>query len=93
MFYNLRDKNGNKLYACCNWQNNQHKIYNAHDIAFCALYDAKTNEEIENAEAYNSKVDIAMEWIDNVKNDGLVYAPYEACQIIKELIVCYDLRH
>ena len=38
-------------------------------------------------------VDIAMEWINNVKNDGLVYAPYKACQIIKELIVCYDLRH
>lgn len=93
MFYNLRDKNGNKLYACCNWQNNQHKIYNAHDIAFCALHDAETIEEIEKAEAYNSMVDIAMEWINNVKNDGLVYAPYKVCQIIKELIVCYDLRH
>lgn len=32
-------KDGTKLYPCCGFEENQHKLYNAYDVAICALYD------------------------------------------------------
>ena len=42
-----RDKiTGKKLYPVCGWEENQHKIYNAHDRIMIRIYEAqKTGKE------------------------------------------------
>ena len=89
MYKNLRTKDGKKLYAVCRWESNQHKIYNAYDRAMIRCYEEGTEEAFKHRE----KIETALKWIDNVKDDGLVYAPWEEYKLIKELIGGYDLRH
>lgn len=89
MYKNLRTKDGQKLYAVCRWESNQHKVYNAYDKATIKWYDERSVEALQNLE----KIETALKWIDNVKDDGLVYAPYEEYKLIKDIIVYYDMTH
>ena len=88
-------KNGTKLYHCCSFEENEHKIYSAHDRAMCELYKAQDSENWDTVdEIYYQldKIDIALNYVNCVYN-GLIYAPYEDCQIIKEIVTKYDSRH
>ena len=88
-------KNGTKLYPCCSFEENEHKIYSAHDRAMCELYKAQDSENWDTVdEIYYQldKIDIALNYVNCVYN-GLIYAPYEDCQIIKEIVAKYDSRH
>ena len=38
-----RNKAGKKLYPVCKWEDNQHKIYNAHDRIMIRIYEAQEN--------------------------------------------------
>lgn len=44
-----RNKAGKKLYPVCKWEDNQHKIYNAHDRIMIRIYEAQENggEDLE----------------------------------------------
>jgi hypothetical protein len=88
-------KDGTKLYPCCSFEANQHKLYNAYDVAMCALYDAEENNDSEamnRAQEAVDRVETALGWEYCVYN-GLIYAPYDVYKIIKDIVVAYDLRH
>ena len=88
-------KDGTKLYPCCRFEENQHKLYNAYDRAMCALYDAEDNndsEAMDRAQEALDRVETALDWEYCVYN-GLIYAPYDVYKIIKDIVVTYDLRH
>lgn len=87
-------KDGTKLYPCCSYEENEHKIYNAHDRVMCELYKAQDSEDWDTVdEIYYQldRIDRALNWVNCVYN-GLIYAPYEDYQIIKEIVITYDLR-
>lgn len=95
MFYGLKTKDGTKLYAVGSWEKLQHKVYTAYDKAICDRDDAwnhGTQEEIDRAEERFSQVEQAMDWVDNVKDDGLVYAPWDKRELILGIGIAYDCR-
>lgn len=85
-----RNKDGEKLYPVCNWERNQHKVYNALDRAV-----VKCIEEEYSADSCDwlDKVERAMEAIDSHVYDGIVYATWEDGQILRDVIGGYDARH
>lgn len=89
MYKKFISKNGEKLYCVCRWETNQHKIYNFYDKAMIRWYDEMSLESLENLE----NAEMAMKWIGNVKDDGFVYAPYEAYKLIRDIIGYYDMTH
>ena len=91
----ITKKDGTKLYPCCGFEANQHKLYNAYDEALSALYNAEyTNdsEAMDRAQEAVDRAEIALDWEHCVYN-GLIYAPYDVYKIIKDIVVTYDLRH
>lgn len=79
-------KTGRKLYPVCSWEDNQHKLYNAHDRIMNAIYDGKADydqlERIEKAiDAFNSYI-----------INGMVYATYEDSVLIKDYVWAYNAR-
>ena len=85
-----RDKQGFKLYPVCNWEANQHKIFNAHARAMVYCYDTdwcdKAVQELE-------RVDKAMNAINQYVINGMVYARYNDYRLLKDIIAAYDARH
>lgn len=84
-----RNKQGQKLYPVCSWENNQHKLYNASDRA--TIRWAETNSEEALAEC--NEIDRLIEVFDGCVINGLVYAVYEDYKKIKDYIAAYDARH
>lgn len=82
----FRNKDGKKMYPICSWENNQHKLYNAHDRIMNDWYEDKCGygevEKIEKALAI---------FEENVVN-GIVYATWADGQIVKEYIFSHDAR-
>lgn len=83
-----RNKAGKKLYPVCKWEDNQHKIYNAHDRIMIRIYEAQENGGEDLEALYKEQ-----ELIDACVIDGLVYATYEDGLILKDLIWAYNARH
>ena len=83
-----RNKAGKKLYPVCKWEDNQHKIYNAHDRIMIRIYEAQENGGEDLEALYKD-----LERIDACVIDGLVYATYEDGLILKDLIWAYNARH
>ena len=84
-----RNKEGKKMYPVCNWERNQHKIYNAHErLVAKQINDPKsvTPEEYD-------WVMRAYDAIDACVINGTVYATWEDGRAIKDLIAGYDFRH
>ena len=79
-----RNKAGKKLYPVCKWEDNQHKIYNAHENG---------GEDLEALYKEQERIEKALELIDACVIDGLVYATYEDGLILKDLIWAYNARH
>lgn len=90
-----RNKAGKKLYPVCKWEDNQHKIYNAHDRIMIRIYEAQKNggEDLEALYKEQERIEKALELIDACVIDGLVYATYEDGLILKDLIWAYNARH
>lgn len=82
-------RTGKKMYPVCNWEHNQHKLYNAHDRAWVRYYDEKTAEAYDEIE----KIEKAISAFDGCVIDGLVYAIWEDYCLIKDYIGGYDARH
>lgn len=80
-------RSGKKLYPVCSWEQNQHKLYNAHDRVMIAFYDGKAD--------YNDlkKIERAIDIFDSHVINGIVHATYEDGLIIKDYIWAYDARH
>lgn len=82
-----RNKDGKKLYPVCNWEHNQHKLYNAHDRAMVALYDGTgTYAEVD-------RIEQAMDAFEKHVIGGMVYATYEDSLLIKDYVWAYNARH
>ena len=79
-------KTGKKLYPVCNWENNQHKLYNAHDRIMNAIYDGEADyDQLE-------RIEKAMSAFDSCVINGMVYATYEDGILIKDYIWAYNAR-
>lgn len=80
-------KTGKKLYPVCNFENNQHKLYNAHDRVCNAIYEGKADyEDLE-------RVEKAMGAFEAHVIKGMVYATWEDSNLIKDYVWAYNARH
>ena len=87
-----------KLYPVGNWYKYQHVLYNAHDRAMNAMYDA---EESGNAEQLSKAIDwneIVNDLLDKFDcgprdNNGIVYMEYKDYKVAKDIIGGYAYRH
>lgn len=82
-----RDKQGRKLYPVCRWEENQHKLYNAHDRIMNSIDEGKA--EYEDLE----RVEKAMRAFDAHVIGGMVYATYEDGMLIKDYVWAYNARY
>lgn len=92
----LRTNNGTKLYPVCNWERNQHKIYNYSDRcknaeheAFLNGSEADYNKAVERSENAEHLIEV----FNGFVVDGVVYAEYNDYKAIKNVIAGYDYRH
>lgn len=85
-----RNQEGKKLYPVCSWEQNQHKLYNAHDRALIWCFDTDWSEE---AQAELERVEHALEAFDSYVIGGLVYATYPDSLVIKDIVWAYNARH
>lgn len=92
-----RNKAGEKLYPVCNWENNQHKVYNALDRINCAIIDAEADDEVP-PEAWNEllerreEIEEALSAFNRYIVNGLVYATYKESNLIKDIVWEYNAR-
>lgn len=86
----LKTKDGRKLYPVCSWEENQHKLYNAHDRIMNAIDDNGWSEELEKN---LRRCEQALEAFDACVRCGIVYATWEDGQLIKDFVWAYDARH
>lgn len=67
-----RNKAGKKLYPVCKWEDNQHKIYNAHDRIMIRIYEAQENggEDLEALYKEQERIEKALEliWAYNARH-------------------------
>lgn len=87
-----RNKQGKKLYPVCSWEENQHKLYNAHDrimIKICEAREAGLEPPYEEQE----RIEKAMDAFERYVIQGIVYATYEDSCLIKDYVAAYDARH
>jgi len=86
---------GKKLYPVCSWEDNQHKLYNAHDRIMNAIYDDREagGDNLEKLYNEQERVEQALSAFDAHVINDLVYASYENSLLIKRLCSGYDARH
>ena len=87
-----------KLYPVGNWYKYQHVLYNAHDRAMNAMYDAEqsgTAEQLDKAIEWNEKVEDLLSKFDCGFQDanGMVYMEYKDYKAVKDIIGEYAWRH
>ena len=87
-----------KLYPVGNWYKYQHVLYNAHDRAMNAMYDAEqsgTAEQLDKAIEWNEKVEDLLSKFDCGFQDanGMVYMEYKDYKVVKDIIGGYAYRH
>lgn len=91
------NKEGKKLYPVCSWEQNQHKLYNAHDRILNHRDDLIENgcsdEEWERCEDSIRRIEKAMTAFENHVIEGIVYATWEDGKIIKDYVWAYNARH
>ena len=82
-----RNKQGIKMYPVCSWEQNQHKLYNAHDRVMNAISDGKADyDDLE-------KVEQAMNAFEAHVIGGIVYATWADRNLIMDYIFAYNARH
>jgi hypothetical protein len=91
-----RDKQGRKLYPVCNWEKNQHKLYNAHDRAYNRRWEAEERGDYDMADKANAEIETIehlLDIFDSQVVNGIVFATWEDRNKIKDYTVAYDVRH
>lgn len=89
-----RNKQGKKLYPVCSWEENQHKLYNAHDRIMNSIYEAgEAGEDEDFLYKALENVEMALEAFDRYVIHGIVYATYEDSCLIKDYVAAYNARH
>ena len=91
-----RDKaTGKKLYPVCSWEKNQHKLYNANDRVWVAIYEDRERGGKNLDKLYEDleKIQKAMEAFEAHVINGLVYATWDDGKLIKDYVLAYDVRH
>lgn len=85
---------GKKLYPVCNWEKNQHKLYNANDRIWVEIYEARENGE-DTEKLYESleRLQRAMDAFERHIINGMVYATWEDGLLIKDYVWAYNARH
>ena len=84
------------MYPVCNWENNQHKLYNAEDRIMISWYEAMENgtkEEYEEACRNRDRIEKAMDAFGAHVINGMVYATWEDRNLILDYVWAYDARH
>lgn len=87
-----RNKQGKKLYPVCSWEENQHKLYNAHDRIMNSI-DEAIEAGLEPPYEEQERIERAMEAFDRYVIQGIVYATYEEGCLIKDYVRAYNARH
>lgn len=87
-----RNKQGKKLYPVCSWENNQHKLYNAHDRIMNTICEAQ-EAGLEPPYEEQERIEKAMDAFERYVIQGIVYATYEDGCLIKDYVAAYDARH
>ena len=90
--------NKTKLYPVGNWYKYQHVLYNVHDRAMNAMYDAEqsgTAEQLDKAIEWNERVEDLLGKFDCGFQDstGMVYMEYKDYKATKDIINAYAYRH
>ena len=80
-----------KLYPVGNWYKYQHVLYNAHDRAMNAMYDAEESgnaEQLGKAIKWNERVEDLLEMFDSGIQDstGMGYMEYKDYKETKDII-------
>lgn len=90
-----RNKQGEKLYPVCKWEDNQHKLYNAHDRIMNAIYEDQegSGENLDKLFEEQERIEKAMAAFDEHVINGMVYATYENSCLIKDYVWAYNARH
>ena len=91
----IKNRAGEKMYPVCNWENNQHKLYNAEDRIMIRWYEALENGTVEEFKAIDKekeKIEQAMSAFDAHVLRGMVYATYEDRCLILEYVGAYNAR-
>lgn len=78
-----------KLYPVCNWERNQHKMYNYNDKMYIKAHEENTEEAWRAFEESERLLEV---FNGQVRN-GLVYAVYEDYCLIKDILGYYDWTH
>jgi len=78
---------GKKLYPVCGWEENQHKLYNAHDRIMNAIDDGKADYDAL------ERIEKAMGAFDAHVIKGIVYATYDNLCLIRDYVGAYNARH
>lgn len=82
-----KNKQGKKMYPVCSWEQNQHKLYNAHDRVMNAYTEGLVDYEVV------EKVEKAMGAFEAHVIDGIVYATWEDRNLIMDYVFAYNARH
>ena len=90
--------NKTKLYPVGRWETYQHVLYNAHDRAMIALYDAEESgsaEQLSKAIDWNEIVNDLLDKFDYGPRDNndMVYMEYKDYKVVKDIIGEYAWRH
>lgn len=82
------------LYPVCSWEENQHKLYNAHDRIMNAIYEARESGEDEEP-LYRAleNVERVLDAFNKHVIQGIVYATYEDSCLIMDYVAVYNARH
>ena len=78
-----------KLYPVCNWERNQHKIYNYNDKMYIKAHEENTEE----AWSAFEESERLLEVFNGQVRNGLVYATYGDYCLIKDVLGYYDWTH
>ena len=82
------------LYPVCSWEENQHKLYNAHDRIMNAICEARESGEDEEP-LYRAleNVERVLDAFNKHVIQGIVYATYEDSCLIMDYVAAYNARH
>lgn len=82
-----RLKSGEKIYPVCSWEENQHKLYNAHDRVMNAIYEGRADYDDL------ARVERALNAYEAHVINGIVYATWADRNLIRDFVFAYNARH
>ena len=84
-----RNEEGQKLYPTCNWERNQHILYDA--LSLAKLQADETHNDIDCEEV--DRIERLIEEFNACVIDGTAYMAWEDSLDVKEIIENYHIRY